>query len=262
MLRLTPASSSRPWTLVLITATALLGACAPLRPAPEQVPPPASEPAHPAESAARAPAGVDAPEVNERYAGQYRATAKTRFALLNGAPAPTESFADLEALRAFLKAQIDVLMRRRYAHLGGAGADASGRVSEERHNVTVVAYIHAVKHESGAHGDRDFHIMLGSSATAGGGIFMTAEASALPAAGEQRPQLAQARRALLSILGTCRCDGRFMPVSPPIRVQVTGSLFFDGAHGIGSVGPPYAKPYTVWEIHPLLSIEAIAAGPQ
>lgn len=243
--------------LPALAAAALLVACAPLGPVPETAPPPPPAPAVTLPPPARPPAGPVNPEVDEPYEGQYRAAAKTSFAMLDGALAPIEPFADLEALRAYLRPQIDPLMRHRYPHLSQAEPAAGHRVSEERHNVSVVAYIHAVKHEAGAKGDRDFHVMLGSSATVGSGIFMTAEASALPADGSERSRLMDVRQQLLSILGTCRCEGRFMAVSPPIRVQVTGSLFFDGAHGIGSVGPAYAKPFSVWEIHPILSIEAI-----
>jgi hypothetical protein len=202
-----------------------------------------------------APAGPVSPEVEEEFLGHYRASAKTEYAMLNGTLAPPEEFADLEALKEFLQPQIDPLMRHRYPHLSNAGTDSGHRVPEERHNVTVIGYIHAVKHEAGKGGDRDFHVMLGSSSLPGAGIFMTAEASALPASGPHRSLFAEARRELLAIIGTCRCEGRFMQVSPPIGVRVTGSLFFDGAHGIGSVGPAYAKPFTVWEIHPILSIE-------
>jgi hypothetical protein len=199
--------------------------------------------------------------VEESFHGQYRAAAKTASAMRNGTLVPTETFVDLEALREFLRPQIDPLMRRRYPHLSDADTDATHRVPEERHNVAVVAYIHAIKHEAGPRGDRDFHVMLGSSPATGSGIFMTAEASGLPADGDPRVWLAEARRQLLSIIGTCHCESRFMPVSPPIRVRVTGSLFFDGAHGIGSVGPAYAKPFSVWEIHPILSIERLPSNP-
>jgi hypothetical protein len=247
--------------LVLVAAVAWLAACAPLRPAAEAPsPPPPAAVVAPPPAVAPTPA-PSRPEANERYEGQYRSAAKTSYAMLDGVLAPVEEFPDLEALRAYLRPQIDPLMRHRYPHLSEAASAAGHRVAEERHNVSVIAYIHAVKHEAGAHGDRDFHVMLGSSATTGSGIFMTAEASALPPEGDQRQRLAAVRNQLLAILGTCRCEGRFMQVSPPIQVQVTGSLFFDGAHGIGSVGPAYAKPFTVWEIHPILEIERLDAGP-
>jgi hypothetical protein len=245
----------------LLAAVLIVAGCAPLAPVtrPPEPPAPAAPPVpeviRPAEPRP-APAGPLSPEVEEEFLGHYRASAKTEYAMLNGTLAPPEDFADLEALKAFLQPQIDPLMRHRYPHLSTADTDAGHRVPEERHNVTVIGYIHAVKHEAGKGGDRDFHVMLGSSPSPGAGIFMTAEASALPASGPHRLLLAEARRELLATIGTCHCDGRFRQVSPPIRVRVTGSLFFDGAHGIGSVGPAYAKPFTVWEIHPILSVES------
>ena len=257
-----------PRLLVLVALAALAGGCAtPGRGGAPPAPPPAlpagpEAPAAPPATAAapQAPAAAAVPvdpEVNERFAGSYRGAAKTSYAQQGGAPAPLESFADLVALRDFLAPQLDAVMKARYPHLSKQGGGADHRVPEERHNVTVDGYLHAVKHENGAKGDRDFHLMLGSSAVAGGGIFMTAEASALPAGGSQRAQLAQAREQLLSIIGTCRCEGKFMRVSPPIRVRVTGSLLFDGQHAAASVGPPYAKPFSVWEIHPIASIERL-----
>jgi hypothetical protein len=62
---------------------------------------------------------------------------------------------------------------------------------------------------------------------------------------------------LLMLLGGCRCSERSRAISPPIHLRVTGALFFDGAHAIGSVGPAYAKPFTVWENHPVLTIECL-----
>lgn len=180
--------------------------------------------------------------------------------MVGGTLAHLEKFDDLDALKEFLRPQIDQIMRYHHPHLSEADTDASHRLAEERHNVSVVAYIHAIKHESGSGGDNDFHVMLGSSSTPNAGIFLTAEASGLPPDGPHRSLLANARQELLSIVGSCPCNGRFMQVSPPIRVRVTGSLFFDGAHAIGAVGPAYAKPFTVWEIHPILSIERVDCG--
>ncbi len=207
-----------------------------------------------------APVGIVYPEVDEEFRGRYRAHAKTEYAMTNGHLAPMEQFDNLEALKEFLRPQIDQIMRYHYAHLSEADTDATQRVAEERHNVSVLAYIHAVKHESGPGGDNDFHVMLGSSPTPDVGLFLTAEASGLPSDGPHRLLLGNARQELLSIVGPCFCDSHFLRVSPPLHVRVTGSLFFDGAHSIGVVGPQYAKPFTVWEIHPILSIERLDDG--
>lgn len=241
-------------TICLIACLAVLTAC--------ETPAPVTRPETPPSTLPEAvpPAGIVSPEVDEEFRGRYRARAKTEYAMTDGQLAPVEQFDDLEALKAFLRPQIDQIMHYHYQHLSEADTDATQRVAEERHNVSVVAYIHAVKHESGSGGDNDFHVMLGSSPTPDTGLFLTAEASGLPPDGPHRVLLAIARQELLSIVGPCYCGSRFMRVSPPLRVRVTGSLFFDGAHSIGAVGPQYAKPFTVWEIHPILSIDQLNDG--
>lgn len=180
--------------------------------------------------------------------------------MTDGQLAPVEHFDDLEAFKAFLSPQTDQIMRIRYPHLSKANTDATQRVAEERHNVAVIAYIHAVKHESGADGDNDYHVILGSSPTPDAGLFLTAEASGLPPDGPHRTLFAHARQELLSIVGPCHCNGHFRRVLPPVRVRVTGSLFFDSIQSVGAVGPKYAEPFTVWEIHPILSIERLDSG--
>lgn len=196
------------------------------------------------------------PDYRERFAGQYRATAKTTPVYdEDGQLAPIENYADLETLRAYLQPVIDPLMRRAHPHLdGGDKRSGDERVAQERHNVAVSGYLRAVKHERGTHGDNDFHLMVCSRPEPGAGLCLTAEVSALPATGAQRPRLAQVREELHGIIGSCGCDGRFRRIAPAIPVRVIGSLFFDGAHAIGSVGPTYAKPFSVWEIHPILAI--------
>ena len=118
-----------------------------------------------------------------------------------------------------------------------------------------MSVVYACKRRPLWYGRFDFHVILGSSPTQDAGLFLTAEASGLSPDAPHRVLLANARQELMSIVGPCYCDSRFKRVSPSIRVGVTGSLFFDGAHSIGAVGPQYAKPFTVWEIHPILSVD-------
>jgi hypothetical protein len=63
-------------------------------------------------------------------------------------------------------------------------------------------------------------------------------------------------RAILPEVGAG--SGGYIRISPPARVLIQGSLYFDGDHaaGCGSCpGPAYAKPTTVWEIHPVYNIK-------
>jgi len=196
-------------------------------------------------------------QVYEEFRGHHRARAKTDYAMSGDTLAPIEKFSDLQALFEFLKPQADPIMRQRYPSLGKADTDAGRRVAEERHNVSVTAFIYAVKHETGKGGDNDFHVILGSAPTPLASIYITAEASGLPHKGPRRDLIASSRQQLLSIIGDCRCNGRFRRMSSPIRVRVVGSLFFDGAHATGVEGPKYAKTATAWEIHPILTVERV-----
>lgn len=206
------------------------------------------------------PSGATSFELEEEFRGHYRVRATTEYAMVNGTLAPVEAFADLDALKAFLAPQTDQAMRRRYPYLGDVNTAVTQRVPEELHNVSVVAYIHAVKHDSGPRGDQGYHVMLGSSLKPGEGLFLAAQASASSANGSHGAQLAQARRQLLAIVGACQCEGHFTQVSPPIPVRVAGSLFFDAAQAIGGIGPAYAQPFTAWEIQPMLSVERLGAA--
>ncbi|MBS0376640.1 MAG: hypothetical protein JSR73_18855 [Proteobacteria bacterium] len=219
--------------------------------------PPVTAPESPADIAAARCGAADEP-----FAGRYRAAAKTSLARHGQALAPVETLAGLEALRDYLRPVLDPRMRLRHPHLEAETSAEAPRVAEEQHLLTVRAYLHAVKHEGGAHGDHDFHVMLGSSAVADAGIFFTAEVSGLPSPGARDyPELAAARRQLLALLGRCVVGERFVRIDPPLAVQVTGALFFDADHSIGAVGPAYAKPFTVWELHPVLRIERASEAP-
>ncbi len=58
-------------------------------------------------------------------------------------------------------------------------------------------------------------------------------------------------------------SGGYIKITDARRVRVRGSLYFDGDHEAGCLqgcpGPSYAKPTSVWEIHPVYSITAAPA---
>lgn len=49
---------------------------------------------------------------------------------------------------------------------------------------------------------------------------------------------------------------KYKHYSPPIKVDVSGSLFFDVDHRGGTIGPATRPAMTAWEIHPITSIVA------
>ena len=50
----------------------------------------------------------------------------------------------------------------------------------------------------------------------------------------------------------------FAPIDPPLKVKVTGSLFFDGQNASGRAGPEFARASSAWQIDPVMAIESVA----
>jgi hypothetical protein len=186
------------------------------------------------------------------FTGLYRAGPKTSFIKDTGDKMRTpEAPVTIPELKASLLA--DPKVRAKYKGFTAERGEPSERFAEEMRNVTVTGYIHAVKSEFKE--DHDFHIMIGNSPNIGEGQFLTVEVSGLPTDGVDHDAFLRVRCQLLSLLPrTAKFMDRFAKIDPPIPVTVVGSLFFDGAHTIGAVGPSYAKPSTVWEVHPVMDI--------
>jgi hypothetical protein len=177
------------------------------------------------------------------FAGHFRARAKTTML-----GEPEMPFASIAELRQTLKS--DAAMRSGHP---GVAATGQNRFAEENRAVTVTTRLLAVKLERGATGDNDFHCILGEP---GSGKLLDAEVSGLPAGGDKQPFI-DVRNQLLDLLGHPRFTNAYVKPSPPIRVQVAGSLYFDGDHDAGSIGPHGMQPTTAWEIHPIHSIRKI-----
>ncbi len=208
--------------------------------------------------AARDP-GID--YVHMTFQGRFREAPRTQYARLPaGTLARTESFRDLDALKKTLKP--DDQMRHKYAKT----LSSASRFPEELRNVSVDAWIHAVKLENGldAHGNRgdsDFHVMLGTSPKHGQGRFFSAKVSGLPKDGGDAATFTAARRQLVQLLlyvakvPQPRFHADFAEVDPPLKVRVAGSLFFDGQSASGKAGPDYARATSAWQIDPVMAID-------
>ncbi len=181
--------------------------------------------------------------ITEPFTGHDRALAKEIVA--KGAP---QGYKDLKALlkalpsdQAMLKLKPRLTVR-------------SARIKEEDKNVTVAdCWIYAVKHET----DNDFHVILGSAATAGASDFMNAEICGIPKTGPWVTTLEHVRQVFVSLLGLQEIQltyKGFVKITPPLRVKVEGSIFYDVDHPPGAVGPTGMKPKTSWEIHPITAI--------
>ncbi len=130
------------------------------------------------------------------------------------------------------------------------------RIAEERQNVQLVAYIVAV---SPREDDHDLHVIISNRPRGANRRFMNVEVSGLPRDRVNEVDFVRVRseiRAILPEIDNSRSRG-YLSIDPPARVLIRGSLFFDGDHGYGCAkcpGPGWAKPMTVWEIHPVYSI--------
>lgn len=127
----------------------------------------------------------------------------------------------------------------------------SGRVPEERRNVVVEGYIHFVKAES----DNDYHVIFGSDRDVDTSLFLNVEISGLPSSSSSSFSKMNTVRSAFEAMYASQLSGGKYTWFEPIKVRITGSLFFDIDHSAGVVGPTNYRPKTAWEIHPVSKIE-------
>jgi hypothetical protein len=197
---------------------------------------------------------VTTPGIDDPFTGSYRRDVKTSIWRVNGAVAPPEQYQDIGSLLSSLP--VDSVMRPSLdasapAMAAMTSAATSSRLAAEQKNVTLPVYLRYVRKE----GDNDYHLILGSTADATA-TYMTAEVAGLPPGGSDLDTLRQVRGQLMTLLGYEPGTGDYHPVTPPLSILITGSLFFDGGHVPGEVGPDEAKTQQVWEIHPVTNLQA------
>jgi hypothetical protein len=196
------------------------------------------------------------PGAGDLFLGHYRKDVKTSIWRVNGNIAATQDFVDIPALIA--SCPDDAIMRERpgidmspTATNEEKLAAAPTRFPEEQVNVKVPAFLRFVRKET----DNDYHLILGTAADESA-IYMTAEVSGLPAEGPDLDALRQVRDQLVNLIGHDPGKRKYEQPDQPLSVYVTGSLFFDGDHRPGRIGPRGCKPQTVWEIHPVIELQA------
>ena len=202
--------------------------------------------------------------LNLNFAGTYRDKPKTSIVrnVTTGKISTPKHYTKLGNLVIALPG--DAAMRHKYPELNKKQSGfPQKREPEELRNVEVDCWIHAVEFVDGRGnnaGDNEFHVILGSSPDTAKATYMTAEISGLPASGKNRSPLKSARKAFLDMFPDQTLTSSFKRISPARKVKVKGSLFFDGDHRAGCEtcpGPGWAKPETVWEIHPVYEIQVV-----
>jgi hypothetical protein len=194
----------------------------------------------------------------EVFLGHYRKDVKTSIWRVNGTVAAPQVFPDLESLLGSVPPDVDMTGAHPELVVAADASDAqklaapATRFPQEQRNVTVDAYLWYIRKET----DNDYHLILGSTADATA-QYMTAEVSGLPAGGDDLDTLRQVRAQLVALAGSPPGSDRYEALTPPREIRVTGSLFFDGDHRPGEVGPTAHQPQTVWEIHPASDLEPL-----
>jgi hypothetical protein len=197
----------------------------------------------------------------ETFAGDYRAIPKTSIARNGTKIASVKEYKDLHSLLITLPQ--DATIRSKYPGLRKGVKKPNWpaqREPEEIRNVRIKScWIVSAKHEGGPDGDHDFHVVVSNSPTNFSEV-MNAEVSALPKTHTADFDTLRDVRALFLTLSTNPPSSSFTHLKPPKHVILEGSLYFDGFHGAGKKndpGPAWAKPQSVWEIHPIYKLTSL-----
>lgn len=183
----------------------------------------------------------------DEFTGVVRRDAKTSIV-----DAPIESFDSVREL--LMSLEPDEVIRSNPLI---SRASDNPRLSEEKRNVRVRAFLFAAKKSD----DNDYHVMIADNdEQPTPDMTMTVEVSGLPEGGPDRDRLVAARdsfESYMNSLDSYEVSGTSYDFYSSIPVWVEGSLFFDVQHSSGDVGPIGYRSATVWEIHPVTSIEFI-----
>jgi hypothetical protein len=177
-----------------------------------------------------------------RYSGNDRKSAKTSIA-----HAKTEVYKTLSALLKTLPPD-DFMRNHRPAISRDAG---SKRTEEETRNVSLdTAYLFVLYREN----DNDFHLIVGGKPDPTQAALMNMEISGLPDPHSPDYQvLKKVREAVGEKLGNIGKSKKLF-IQNPLKISVSGSLFYDIDHKPGGAGYKNLKPKTAWEIHPVTEI--------
>ncbi len=185
----------------------------------------------------------------DQFDGNDRKAAK-----LSIATAASEDFTDLGGLIATLPT--DASMGTTHTPAISTGS-TSNRVTEEKRNAHVqTVWIYTFTREA----DEDYHVIIGTSATRSKAKFMNMEISGLPSSTVSSFAKLQKVRddfeSFFGLHGKCISGYAKDLLDNPVKVEVTGSLFFDKLHfdQKAAIGPAEARSSSYWEIHPVTSI--------
>jgi hypothetical protein len=195
--------------------------------------------------------------IKEVFSGTYRSTAKTSF--VRDDKGDLLDFKSYSSIHNFLDAMPTYESYiKKYPDILSSGSKVNPndmpRTEEELKNVQIDrCWILFINHMD----DGDFHIIIGSKPNPETAAFLDIEVSALPNKRSKDTNLMiNLRKKLLKMFPDIP-NSSYKKIDPPLEVKVQGSVFFDGAHKPGELGPADYNPQTVWEIHPVYDIEPL-----
>ena len=124
------------------------------------------------------------------------------------------------------------------------------RVPQENNNIQLNGiFLFAIKREN----DNDYHIIIGDKNKK----FFNVEISGLPPhSAASFITLSKTRTAVETYFGKPNCNvGGYNVFPQGIKIQISGSTFYDIDHAPGTIGPQGYMPATAWEIHPVTDIK-------
>ena len=177
------------------------------------------------------------------FTGTQRKMAKTTLVTSK----TMETFADLPGFITSLPD--DKSMKTRKPPITNAPYFA--RVAEEERAVKIKeAYIYAITRQA----DNDFQIILGSDPDYRKSVFFFAEVSGLPESSKDSYSTLNSVRTKFKDQFGNVCGKTKLLMDNPVKVSISGSLFFDINLKPGKTGPKKLRPTTAWEIHPVSEI--------
>ncbi len=196
--------------------------------------------------AAHAPAATQ----SDVFEGKFRPEAKTSYAIRKN-----EKLTYVDTLMSSLPT--DMQMTQQHYELVAKDKNSQNhqpRVDLETRNVTVKTWLYWVGQQT----DNDYHLILGdTSELTSTTVFMNGEVSGLPPARPSQPPFMDLRRKLRQLIAdNANKKGAF---NPPVPIQITGSLLWDGEHrnphNVGPKKPVDIRPTKAWEIHPISDLK-------
>jgi hypothetical protein len=186
------------------------------------------------------PDGAEDQSVPEQFRGMYRGAARTSIS-----QSDFERFDGIDSLLKTLPS--DEFMRARVSKY-------IPRTHEEDRNVILSCYLHAVKKQISG----DYSIVIGDAPGRMPWKSMMCRIPSIPT--RENPTML-----FLKSVRTKLESGLFSQVNletkayvhfqPPRPITITGSLYYNGIHEPGTVGPRNLKSETAWEIGPIILLE-------